>query len=503
MKKHNIIQGTLILIATGFITQILLNLINQIVVIRLLGEIGIGIYVLILPTLTLLTTLSNIGFSNAIPTLLSRKNAHKKRILSVVFILTMLTNLVISVFLFIFAKPFSVLVLRDERTYYPLISIIPLLFFLSISSIFRAYFQSKQNQTPAALSMVIGQLVRVIASFNLVSYLIPKGPIQGVLGVILGVIIGEIASIVVLLIIFIKSISHTYSVSDFRTSDLKTQNFKEVIFVSLPTSGTKLIIAISQFLEPIIVLQSLFTIGYTSELSGMLYSAISGFTLPILLMPSFITQALTQAVMPTIGNAYATKNMQKIHQQLTTIFKLSFFANGLFTVLIMLFPSEIMNFFFNTSTGSEHLLFMAPFFLFYFFQTILTATLHSINCTKETMVSTLISSLLKLVVMFVLLPIPRINIQGLLIAIIVHILILTVWQYSQLIRKINYPFKFYSFINACLIIGITFKIGNYLASTFTFSSSATMNMIITMGLTAFCYMFLIFSCGLFPKKEKR
>ena len=78
MKKQNVVQGTFILVIAGLITKVL-GMINRVMVTRLLGEDGIGIYMLIGPTLMLLTTFASIGLPIAIPTLISRANERQKR----------------------------------------------------------------------------------------------------------------------------------------------------------------------------------------------------------------------------------------------------------------------------------------------------------------------------------------------------------------------------------------------------------------------------------------
>ena len=78
MKKQSVAQGTFILVIAGLITKIL-GMVNRVIVTRLLGEDGIGIYMLIAPTLMLLTTFASIGLPIAIPTLISRANERQKK----------------------------------------------------------------------------------------------------------------------------------------------------------------------------------------------------------------------------------------------------------------------------------------------------------------------------------------------------------------------------------------------------------------------------------------
>ena len=174
MKKQSVAQGTFILVIAGLITKIL-GMVNRVIVTRLLGEDGIGIYMLIAPTLMLLTTFASIGLPIAIPTLISRANERQKKVLSVSLIIAMVSSLLVSILLFFIAKPLAIYLLKDERTYLPLISIGPLLFFVSLSTILKAYFQGEQNMFPSAISTLVEQIVRIVISILFINWSLPYG----------------------------------------------------------------------------------------------------------------------------------------------------------------------------------------------------------------------------------------------------------------------------------------------------------------------------------------
>ena len=500
MKKQSVAQGTLILVVAGLITKIL-GMINRIIVTRLLGEDGIGIYMLISPTLMLLTTFASIGLPVAIPTLISRANKRQKKILSVSLIIAMASSLLISIILFFTAKPLAVYLLKDARTYLPLISIGPLLFCVSLSSILKAYFQGEQNMYPSAISTLVEQIVRIIICIFFINWLLPYGVIYGVVGTIWASIAGELASIFILIVMFLNNMRINHRGANLLPTRLTSQNFKDVIAISLPATGSRLIGSFSHFLEPIIVVQCLYQIGYTSESSATLYGAVSGFALPMLLMPSFITMAVTQSIVPPISQAFASKNFERIHSHLNAAFQLSFLPSGLYTVLLMIFPFELMKLLYGTSTGSDYLLIMAPFFLLYYFQGPMTASLQAIDEASRAMTTTLISSIIKIIMMVVLLLIPSLNIYGLIISVLFNIVFITGWHYIIIHKKIGYSMDLRAVINGTLIIGITFLLGRYLSATMSFFTNPFLNMIFIMMIVSIAYLFLIVICGLFPTQK--
>lgn len=497
MKKQTVAQGTLILIVAGLITKIL-GMINRVVVTRLLGEDGIGIYMLISPTLMLLTTFASIGLPVAIPTLISRANKRQKKVLSVSLIIAMVSSLIISIILFFIAKPLAVYLLKDERTYLPLISIGPLLFFVALSTILKAYFQGEQNMFPSAISTLVEQIVRISICFIFIRWMIPHGIIYGVVATILASIVGEFASILILLFLFFKNMRVNHKGANLSPIRLTPSNFKDVLAISLPATGSRFIGSFSHFLEPIIVVQCLFKIGYSSEASAKLYGAVAGFALPMLLMPSFISMAITQSIVPPISQAYENRNYNRIKTHLDTAFQLSFLPGGIYTVLLMLFPFQFMNLLYDTSTGADYLVMMAPFFLLFYFQAPLTASLQAVDEATKAMTTTLISSIIKIIMMIVLLQIPSLNIYGLIISVIFNVVFITIWHYLIMRKKIRYRANMRSVINGTLILGITYMLGRYLIDAITFSSHNILNMFIIIIIVSLAYLFLTLVTGLFP-----
>ena len=77
--KNKFIKSTLILLLGGIITK-LLGMIIRIVMTRNLGTIGIGTYMLIMPTFSLLISISQLGFPVAISKLVAEDTKNNKNL---------------------------------------------------------------------------------------------------------------------------------------------------------------------------------------------------------------------------------------------------------------------------------------------------------------------------------------------------------------------------------------------------------------------------------------
>ena len=77
MKKSKFIKSTFILLVGGFITKIL-GMLIKIVMTRLIGTEGIGLYMLIMPTFTLLIAVAQLGMPVAISKLVAEDKRNNK-----------------------------------------------------------------------------------------------------------------------------------------------------------------------------------------------------------------------------------------------------------------------------------------------------------------------------------------------------------------------------------------------------------------------------------------
>src|SRR5699024_1202151 len=98
MTKQTFIKGTIILIIAGMITRFLV-FINRLVVARMMGEEGVGLYNMALQTLFLIINLAQIGLPIAISKRVSEAEAnhdqHKvKQILVISLIITGITSVI-------------------------------------------------------------------------------------------------------------------------------------------------------------------------------------------------------------------------------------------------------------------------------------------------------------------------------------------------------------------------------------------------------------------------
>lgn len=424
--KNKFIKSTIILIIGGGITK-LLAMVIKIALARSIGNDGIGIYMMILPTFNLFITLSTLSLSTSLGKLIAEKRSSKKVIFSSIPF-TMIYNFFLMIILIFLSKFISNTLLNNSITYYPILCISFTLPIIALSGILKGYFFGKNNMFPYTFENICEQIVRLLFIIFIVPKLLNISLIVAISSLVLVNILSEgIAIIVMLLFIPNKSL-------DKEIFKVDKNIVKDVLNISIPSTGSRLIGSISYFLEPIILTYAMLKSGSSLSFITSEYGIVTGYVYALLLIPSFFTMAISTSLLPIISKNYAERNMRIVKKGLSQGMLFSLLIGCFFTMLFMLFPNYILKFIYNTTLGSDYVRLIAPFFIFHYIQGPLTTYLQAINKAKCAMYGTLLGSIIKNILLFVL-AICNYKIWSLIISTIVNILIVTIHHIIYAIKS--------------------------------------------------------------------
>lgn len=466
MTKQSFLQGTLILIVAGMITR-LLGFINRLVVARLMGEEGVGLYMMALPTLILVITLTQLGLPVAISKRVAQAEANNdqakvKKILIVSLMIVSITSIVFTIGMILMAPIIATKFLTDERTLLPLLVISPVVPIIAIASVMKGYFQGKQNMKPQSYALIIEQVIRISCVALFVKWLLPFGVEYAAAGAMASVFIGELASLVFMLLMFKRK--KTIKVRYKFFSYLKTtkDTIKELFSIALPSTGSRLIGSFSNFLEPILVAQSLAIAGFSSVLATRQYGELTGYVMPLLFLPTFITNSLSIALVPSISEAEAFSNKKLIHYRIHQAIRISFASGAIATIVLALFSETILTFMYGTANANRFLNFMAPFYILLYIQAPLQATLQALDLAKPAMWNSIIGSISKLMLLFILASNPNFGMMGVAIAMCVGVVLVTLLHIATLRKTIHFSIPIKDISKMILLLLLTTFVGTVL-----------------------------------------
>lgn len=414
----------------GFVTKIL-GMFIRIVMTRLVGIEGMSLYMLIYPTFSLFMTLSQLSFPTSISKLVSENRHNNKRLVFNTIPLSIVLNIFLMFIVFLIAKPIAIYLLRDERCILPILAIALVLPFDSLSNLLRGYFFGKERMFPHVISHLFEQITRLTLIVILVPTLLKINLIYAVSFLVLVNLISEALSIFILFLFLPKQI--TIKKEDFKPNK---QNLKEVLAISLPTTGSRLIGNIGMFLEPILFTSSLMMMGLSQKLIQTEYAAITGYVFPILLLPGFFTGAISSAILPQLTRSYIEKDIKNFKRKLKLGCTLSLLIGIPVTIFLVIFPEVLLKLFYHTILGSNYLRIMAPFFILYYVESPFSAALQAMNKSKNIMIDNLIGTTIKCLTIF-LLAFTGIKTYTLIIGNILNVSIITIRHFVAIKKEIS------------------------------------------------------------------
>ena len=417
--KEKFIKSSIILIIGGALTKIL-GIVIRIIMSRVASIEAISLYMLVLPTFSLMMAISQLGFSKGVSKLVSEGKYQSKKILFSILPLSMLINITLTLFLIFTSKFIAINLLHNSDAYYPILAISLVLPFDSLSSMLRGFFLSKEKMVPHVISHLAEQVVRLLLMFLVIPLFKDKGTVIVTTALILINVLSEICSSLVL--IFFLPKRFTIKKIDLRPS---FSYLKNLLSVAIPTTTRRTIGTIGYFLEPIILTYVLLKMGYSTNFITTEYGIITAFVMPILLLPSFFTNAISNAMFPIISREFSQKNTIYVKYKLKQAIIFSLIIAIISIIFINLFPSFLLKFFYNTNLGINYLRFLSPIFILYSLEAPLSSFLEATNHAKEAMYDNFYGIIIKTILLF-LLSYLKIGLYSLLISMIINITIVTI-----------------------------------------------------------------------------
>ena len=428
--KEKFIKSTIVLIIGGIITKIL-GMLNKVIMARYLGTEGLGIYMMILPSFILFLNISSFGFPVAVSKLVSEDDRNNKKLIFTSIIFVLFINFLLMIFILFIAKYLSFNLLHEKRSYYAIMAISLVIPFASISGILRSYFFGRERMGPHVISHITEDIVRIIAMVIGVPFFMHKGVEYAVCFVILTNIISEVTSILILFFFLPKNFSLTRS--DVKPSKIY---LRDCLSISIPPTATRLIGSICYFLEPIILTGVLLYVGYPNSVIVREYGIISGYALPLILLPSFFSNAISQALLPVITKKYKMRDIAGVKRKIRQGIAYSLLIGIPLTIVLEMFPDKLLKLLYNTTSGVSYIRFLAPVCLLQYIQAPLASTLDALGMSKENFTSNLAGVLTRLV-MLPLFSLIKIGMWGLIFSTSLNVVVVTMMNIKQVRKKLE------------------------------------------------------------------
>ena len=422
--KEKFINSVIILLIGGLLTK-LLGMFIKIMMSRLIGTEGLGLYMMVLPTFSLFIGIGQFGLPTALSKLVAEKRKNNIKLFFSILPISLFINLLLIITILVIAPVLANNLLHDSRCYLPILAIAVVIPFTSLSSICRSYFFGKEKMVPHVVSNLLEDIVRLTLMIIGIPFFLPKGLEYAVCYIILSNVISEGVSILVLFLFLPKKIQ-------LKKEDLipKKDYMKESLSIGIPNTTGRLLGSIGYFLEPILLTTTLLSLGYSSKFITTEYGILSGYVMPLLLLPSFFTMAISQALLPVVSREYTRGNYTFVRRKIKQAILYSLAIGIPVTIFFIIFPELPLKLIYHTKEGISYMRFLAPVCLFQYIQSPLSSCLDAMGRSRDAMIGTTIGVIIRSIFL-VLLSLLNIGLWGLIIAISLNVLAVTFYSLKK------------------------------------------------------------------------
>ncbi|MBW4080240.1 stage V sporulation protein B [Paenibacillus sp. S150] len=457
MRKQSFIQGTLILLAAGIINR-MLGFIPRIILPRVIGAEGVGLYQLGYPFFIVLVTIITGGIPLAIAKMVAEAEGEgrpgkSRRILHSGLALSLGLGIFFTILALFGASWVSNVILTDSRVYYTFVGMTPMISIVAVSAVYRGYFQGRQNMIPSALSSVLESVIRIVFMLWFSWMLLPRGIAYAAAGAMLGVTIGEIVGMLALLwqyYFIVKKDKNAGLSPSADTPALVPDNQPEpgpspkelsilqrLISISVPVTAGRLVGSFSYLLESIITARSLALAGIATAVSTAQYGSLQGMVIPLLMLPGVLSSSLAVSLVPSLSEAAARHDLPAIHKRMHQALRLAMVTGAPFAAVMYIFAVPLCTLMYGSPDTAPMLRMMAPFGLFLYVQAPLQAALQAMDRPGRALINTLIGAVVKILLILALASQPEYGIYGAIIAIIVNSIMVTLLHGFSVVKLIS------------------------------------------------------------------
>ena len=419
--KNPVIVGTFILTTASIITKII-GFFYRIFLSRIFKSEGLGIIGLISPISVFIYSLCISGIQNAITRFVAAsKNKNNsdpfEYLLSGLFISTLLSSIVSYI---IYKNAFFISTnIFNEYRCKPLLKIVALSFpMAAVHSCINGYFYGYKKTNLPSYSMILEQLTRVLTVYLLYIFSQKVNANPSLSFVCIGLLAGEFASSCFSSIVLFSSSLKNSRNSNMNSPKLFIKKTHELLTLSTPISLNRICISLLSTLETIMIPQKLIQNGIEASKALSIYGIFSGMALPLILFPSAITTSISSLILPSVSEAQAADNHQRIQKtiSLTIIFC---FILGLICMITFFSLADLFgNHIFKNHEASVQIKALSLICPFFYLSGTLNSIMHGLGKAGLSFIISCLSIIIRLLFVFFIIPVIGFNgyIYGLLLS---------------------------------------------------------------------------------------
>ncbi len=345
-RNRNFIRGAAILGIAGIIVKIV-GAVFRIPLGNLIGDVGMSYYQTAYPIYNWLLVVSTAGIPTAIAKMISEKEAVGDRagvqkifktafwLLSAIGVGTMI--------LLMLTSQFISNAVRNPDAVYSMLSIAPALFFVSLVSVYRGYFQGLQEMKAYAVSQVVEQVFRVGVGLGLAFYFYRISVPFAAAGATFGATIGGLVGTLFMFICYrqFQKKQDTLPAEQEFEQDSAKKIIRKLVTIAIPVTIGASVLPIMNLIDLGIVMNRLTEIGM-GDVAKNLYGQLTGYAATVVNLPMIVTAAVQISLVPAVSQYAVLNAKDELNRMIETGIRMGLIISLPSTLGVVVLAKHIM-----------------------------------------------------------------------------------------------------------------------------------------------------------------
>ena len=521
-KKQSFLQGVAVLTAATIIVK-LLGFIYKVPLQNILQERGFGYFNTAYDVYNVLLMISTTGLPVAVSRMISQAQALEnyaqiRKVYSTSMKVFLTIGVVGTLIMLVFSRQLSVMVTTNENSWAAIAALSPCVLLICIVSAHRGFFQGQSNMTPTSISQVYEAMIRVVFGLGGAWLLLKKtgSLVYAAAGGIFGVTMGCIVAVIYLRIQFGKSNQILQRGGGEAKSTRATM--KELLAIAVPiTLGSAGLQIINLFDTMIYMRRLTGALAWSSDAADTA-KGIYNFCQTIFNLPCSLVTPITISIIPTVTAALTVKNLSGArHTEESAVRTMALITMPCAVGLAVLAEPIIR--LLASNYGAESLTTATPILMYLGIAVIFNSTVLLFNAIMQAhgdvttpVVNMLIGGIVKVIVNYILVGIPALNIVGAAIGTVICYLTITILDLIAMRKTVTTrPVIFRNIIRpglAALLMGAATILSYRVLARLVSSNTVACLGALVIAVIAYAILVLALQCityedcMLFPKGEK-
>lgn len=497
------------------ISQILIKIFGVIYSIYITNKTGFGdegnaIYMSGYQIYALLLTISSIGVPNAISKLISEKKIQKdiinrERIFKIALFLFSIIGSIGSFILFVFSGQISKNILEIKEASLSLMALAPAIFFVSINSVFKGYFNGINKIKITAKTQFVEQVLKSIFTIifvEITSKLSDNNTEVMAASANFATTVATFFSLIYIGNKYFKQIN-IYEDKIVYSRERILHIIKNVLWISIPMTLNAILSSLGKNIDSVTIVRILKDIIGEEEALKR-YGIISSKIDILVTMPLAFNSSISAALIPEIAKRKASNDIEGLVSKIKFSLLITLILGVPYCFGIFFYSKEIFEILYPNATDGYNLLKIACFGIIF---SMLTQTINSIlqglGNNKIPVYASLIGVLFKIVSNIYLINVDGIYEKGAIIGNVISSIISFIIVYKLLKEKIDLKFSVFSLMKKPILGSLFMTFFSLEINKFLLKNEINniFSGMISISIAVIFYVFCVFVMKMIQKNE--